>query len=137
MSDIFWLGRKCVFLWETPDLLLTSRGYSKCFRLQKAKVFKKVKKRAIGYSLFCRTASRLPGISPEYHLSYPAVTRIFETSGFFSIINASWKAENSPETVKSTMPTSVGKERVKGPKGAAGKVWYWACWRETARYIPK
>ena len=31
--------------------------------LQKAKVFKKVKKRAIGYSLFCRTASRLPGIS--------------------------------------------------------------------------
>ena len=100
------------FLWETPDLL-TSRGYIKCFRCKKQKSLKRLRKELLVILCFVEQRPAYQ-VSLEYHLSYPAV-RIFETSGFFSIINASWKAENSPETLEIDDAYFGGKR--KGKKG--------------------
>ena len=88
--------------------------------LQKAKVFKKVKKRAIGYSLFCRTASRLPGIS-EYHLSYPAVTRIFRDIRFLLYHQCELEGRKLSGNIEIDDAYFGGKRKGKRGRGAAGK----------------
>ena len=101
-------------------ICLTSRGYIKCFRCKKQKSLKRLRKELLVILCFVEQRPAYQ-VSLEYHLSYPTVTRIFRDIRFLLYHQCELEGRKLSETLKSTMPTSVGKERVKRPRDAAKK----------------
>ena len=105
--------------------------------LQKQKSLKRLRKELLVILCFVEQRPAYQ-VSLEYHLSYPAVTRIFRDIRFLLYHQCELEGRKLSGNIEIDDAYFGGKRKGKRGRGAAGKkVWYWACWRETARYIPK
>ena len=115
----FWLGRKCVFCGKRR-VCLTSRGYIKCFRCKKQKSLKRLRRELLIMLCFVEQRPAYQ-VSSEYHISYPAVTRVFRDIRFLVYHQCELEGRKLSGNIEIDDAYFGGKRKGKRGRGAAGK----------------